>query len=103
MTLTKRKFILFAAAAIMLSVLVTLLGALGVDLYLHHRAEKSAGLNRWGYRGPVVGRKAPGEIRVAMLGGSTAFGYGVTWDEAMSRSRDPEDLKRMAQRDGAGM
>lgn len=26
----------------------------------------------------------------------------VTWDEAMSRSRDPEDLKRMAQRDGAG-
>jgi Tfp pilus assembly ATPase PilU len=26
----------------------------------------------------------------------------VTWDEAMSRSRDPEDLKRTAQRDGAG-
>ncbi|MCS6971307.1 MAG: type IV pilus twitching motility protein PilT [Planctomycetota bacterium] len=25
----------------------------------------------------------------------------ITWDEAMSRSRDPEDLKRMAQRDGA--
>ena len=90
MTLTKRKFILFAAAAIMLSVLVTLLGALGVDLYLHHRAEKSAGLNRWGYRGPVVGRKAPGEIRVAMLGGSTAFGYGVTWDEAI-----PAQLERV--------
>jgi len=89
MTLTKRKFILFAAAAIMLSVLVTLLGALGVDLYLHHRAEKSAGLNRWGYRGPIVGRKAPGEIRVAMLGGSTAFGYGVTWDEAI-----PAQLER---------
>ena len=29
--------------------------------------------------------------------------HAVTWDEAMSRSRDPEDLKRMAQRDGAGM
>ncbi len=29
--------------------------------------------------------------------------HTVTWDEAMSRSRDPEDLKRMAQRDGAGM
>ena len=26
----------------------------------------------------------------------------VTWDEAMSRSRDPEDLKRTAQRDGVG-
>ena len=90
MTLTKRKFAMFAAAAVMLSVLVTLLAALGVDLYLHHRAEKSAGLNRWGYRGPVVGRKAPGELRVAVLGGSTAFGYGVTWDDAV-----PAQLERV--------
>lgn len=90
MMLTKRKFSLFAATAIMLSVLVTLLGALGVDLYLHHRAEKSAGLNRWGYRGPVVDRKAPGEIRVAVLGGSTAFGYGMTWEDAI-----PAQLQRV--------
>jgi lysophospholipase L1-like esterase len=90
MALTKGKFVLFAAAAIMLSVLLTLLGALAADLYLHHRAERSAGLNRWGYRGPIVGRKAPGGIRVAMLGGSTAFGYGVTWDEAI-----PAQLERV--------
>ncbi|MGQ0732058.1 MAG: hypothetical protein ACT4QD_00205 [Acidobacteriota bacterium] len=56
--------------------------ALGLDLYLHQRAERSAGLNRWGYRGPVVGRKAPGELRIAVLGGSTAFGYGLPWFEA---------------------
>jgi len=83
MTLTRRKFILFAAMAVMLSVLVLAIGALAADLYLHQRAERSAGLNRWGYRGPVAGRKQPGELRVAMLGGSTAFGYGVTWDEAI--------------------
>lgn len=83
MALTRRKFILFAVAATLLSVAVTLIVALAADLYLHQRAEKSAGLNRWGYRGPVVGRKATGEIRVAVLGGSTAFGYGVTWDEAI--------------------
>ncbi len=56
---------------------------LAADLYLHHRAERSAGLNRWGYRGPIVGRKQPGELRVVILGGSTAFGYGVTWNEAI--------------------
>ncbi|MGE0866072.1 MAG: GDSL-type esterase/lipase family protein [Vicinamibacterales bacterium] len=83
MALTRRKFVLFAAAAVMLSVLLTLVVALAADLYLHQRAEKSAGLNRWGYRGPVAGRKQAGELRVVMLGGSTAFGYGVTWDEAI--------------------
>lgn len=83
MALTRRKFILFAFAAAMLSVVVSLIVALAADLYLHQRAEKSAGLNRWGYRGPVAGKKRPGEMRVVMLGGSTAFGYGVTWDQAI--------------------
>ena len=81
--MTRRKFFLFAAAAALLSVVVMLAGLLALDLYIHHRAERSAGLNRWGYSGPVVGRKQPGETRVAVLGGSTTFGYGVTWDEAM--------------------
>jgi hypothetical protein len=30
----------------------------------------------------VVGRKQPGEIRIVVLGGSTAFGYGVPYNEA---------------------
>lgn len=90
MALTRRKFIVFAVVVVVLSVVVPLTVALAADLYLHRRAERSAGLNRWGYRGPIVGRKAPGEIRVAMLGGSTAFGYGVTWDEAI-----PAQLERV--------
>jgi lysophospholipase L1-like esterase len=72
----------FAAAAITIAVVVTMAAVLGADLYLHKRAERSAGLNIWGYRGPVVGRKRPGEVRVAVLGGSTVFGYGLTWDQA---------------------
>lgn len=83
MALTRRKFVMFAAVAVVLSVLVPLMMALAADLYLHRRAERSAGLNRWGYRGPVAGTKQPGELRAVMLGGSTAFGYGVTWDEAI--------------------
>lgn len=79
----RRKLIVFACAAVGLSLVLTLLGVLAVDLYLHRRAERSAGLNRWGYRGPVVGRKQPGEVRVAMLGGSTLFGYGGPWHEAV--------------------
>jgi lysophospholipase L1-like esterase len=46
---------------------------LGADLYLHHKH----GINLWGYRGPAVGRKQPGEKRVAVLGGSTAWGFGL--------------------------
>lgn len=67
-----------------LSVVLTLLVLLGLDVYARSRVERSAGTNWRGYRGPVAGRKAPGEVRIAVLGGSTAFGYGVTADRAFS-------------------
>ena len=79
----RRRFVVFAVAAATLMTALVLGGLLAVDVFLHHRAERSAGLNRWGYRGPVIGRKQPNEIRVVMLGGSTVFGYGVRWDEAV--------------------
>lgn len=83
MTISRRKKLLFALAAMMLSGGVAMVMLLVADLILHHRAERSAGLNRYGYRGPVVGRKQPGELRVVMLGGSTVFGYGVAWNESV--------------------
>jgi len=67
------------AAAAVASVCALLL----VDVYVHSRFERSGGFNVWGYRGPSVGRKKPDEYRVVVLGGSTAYGYGVYWDEAM--------------------
>src|SRR6185295_927703 len=72
----------FAAGAVTVAVVLTLAGLLAADMYMHERAGRSAGLNVWGYRGPVVPRKQPGEVRVVVLGGSTVFGYGLTWDQA---------------------
>jgi lysophospholipase L1-like esterase len=83
MTMTRRKKALFAAAAMLLGIAGTGVALLAADLAVHYRAERSAGVNRWGYRGPVAGRKAAGEWRVVILGGSTAFGYGVSWNESI--------------------
>jgi hypothetical protein len=42
-----------------------------------------SGINVWGFRGPTLGRKLPNETRVAMLGGSTVFGFGLRPDESI--------------------
>ena len=64
----------------------TMAGAvvLGVDVYAHGRTQNLSGVNIWGYRGPVVGRKQRNEIRIVVVGGSTAFGYGLPSDESFS-------------------
>lgn len=82
MAIARKKFV-FALLASVLVLTAGVVTTLGLDLYLHHRAERSAGLNRWGYRGPVVPKKQAGEVRVVMLGGSTVFGYGVRSDESI--------------------
>lgn len=80
--MTRRRKFAFASAAMLISVTLTCAVVLAADLYVHHRAENSAGLNRWGYRGPVLAGKVAGEIRMVMIGGSTVFGYGGPWHEA---------------------
>jgi hypothetical protein len=77
-----RRRLLYAVAAVALACGATVGALLAADLILHSRAERSAGLNVWGYRGPTVPRRHDGAPRIAVLGGSTAFGYGVTWDSA---------------------
>ena len=83
MALSRRKKIAFAFVATGMWVFAVSLAMLAADLLLHFRAERSAGLNRHGYRGPVVGAKADRELRIVMLGGSTVFGYGVGWNESI--------------------
>ena len=80
--MTARKRIIFALTAMLLATVVTIAMAVAVDLYLHHRVEQFAGVNVWGYRGPTVGKKRPGEHRLIVIGGSTTFGYGVDWNKA---------------------
>lgn len=82
MPLSRVRFFAFATCALTLSVLAALAILLMADVALHRRAQRSAGTNYQGYRGPVVGQKRPGEVRVVILGGSTVFGYGSPWDEA---------------------
>lgn len=97
MALTRKKKVVFALIAMTLSFAGVILLLLAADLVVHYRAERSAGLNRYGYRGPVVPRKAPGELRVVMLGGSTVFGYGVAWNESVTaylEAKLRERLKR---------
>ena len=87
--MTRRKRLVFALVAVAMASAVSVIGLLIVDVYLHGRYERSAGYNVWGYRGPSVGRKQPGEVRAVMLGGSTAYGYGVNWEDAI-----PAQLER---------
>jgi hypothetical protein len=82
-TLSRGRRIVFALVAIGLAALSALVALLGVDIYLHQKFKRTAGVNIWGYRGPVIGRKQKDEYRVVMVGGSTTFGYGTSWDEAI--------------------
>lgn len=93
--LSVRKRLAFASAAAALAVAVPLGAALAADLYLHHKVEKYAGVNIWGYRGPTVPKKQPGEFRIVVLGGSTAFGYGVDWQDAFPALLE-RDLRPLA-------
>ena len=94
--MTRRKFFVFSLVAIAIAAAGTALVLLAVDAYLHSRLERSAGVNIWGYRGPSVGDKAANETRVAVFGGSTAFGYGVLWDEAWAYILEEKLNERMA-------
>jgi len=77
------KRIAFAAVVVVAALLVPAAALIGIDVYLHGKYATTGGFNVWGYRGPVAGRKRAGEYRVAFLGGSTVFGYGVKWTEAI--------------------
>ena len=94
--LPRRKLFVFGSITVLLAGMVTTALFLAVDVYLHNRLERSAGVNVWGYRGPAVGAKEPNERRIAVLGGSTAFGYGVLWNEAWAWYLEQELNRRAA-------
>jgi hypothetical protein len=79
----RAKRVAFALAAIVLAMLVSGAALIAIDVRLHSKYEKSAGFNIWGYRGPRAGSKQRDEYRVAVLGGSSAYGYGVDWQDAI--------------------
>jgi hypothetical protein len=78
-----RRRLLFAVVACLLAGGMTLIALVAVDVYLHWRTQDIAGVNVWGYRGAPVPAKSRGERRLVMLGGSTAFGYGLPAHESI--------------------
>jgi hypothetical protein len=81
--LSRRRKIVFAIVTLVIVTIIVAGALMATDVWLHARLQRFSGVNVWGYRGPRAGRKGPGELRVAVLGGSSAFGYGIRWDEAI--------------------
>ncbi|MGZ8847516.1 MAG: SGNH/GDSL hydrolase family protein [Pyrinomonadaceae bacterium] len=92
-TKAKSKQILRKIAALLISTFVCVSIFFGIDFYLHRKH----GVNLWGYRGPAVGLKQPGEKRVAVLGGSTTWGYGLAVGQDF-----PAQLQRQLTKANAG-
>jgi hypothetical protein len=53
------------------------------DRRLHQR-EAIFGVNQWGYRGDARAERLPGEIRVAVIGGSSVYEPGVALSDTMA-------------------
>ena len=60
-----------------------------LDLREHGRVAPLGGVNEWGYRGPVARQRQPNEVRIAIVGGTRAFGWGVP------ASALPAELRRL--------
>lgn len=71
------------AALLVQVVVIGVLLATALDIKAHTRVERLAGVNEWGYRGPVMRHESANEIRIAMVGGDLAFGWGVAASETM--------------------
>jgi hypothetical protein len=49
-----------------------------------HQQNPFFGVNQWGYRDEARGSKEPGEIRVAMVGGSAAYEEGLEYSSTLA-------------------
>ena len=70
-----------------MSLVVLLVGMTALwalDMRLHTKFDRVAGLNHRGYRGRVLGRKQSGEVRIGLFGGSVAMGYGVKNEQTIA-------------------
>src|SRR5205814_2324782 len=72
------------AALLVEALVIAGLLTLALDMKAHSRVERLGGVNIWGYRGPVMHRKASNEIRMAAAGGDLAFGWGVAASETLA-------------------
>lgn len=69
----------FALEAIVFASIVVI----AADMRAHFRVQDLGGVNVWGYRGPVLNQRQPREIRIALVGGDFAYGWGVAAAETL--------------------
>ncbi|HKB14404.1 MAG TPA: hypothetical protein VKD69_27250, partial [Vicinamibacterales bacterium] len=72
----------FAVEALVLGTIVLIAS----DMRAHYRVQDLGGVNIWGYRGPVMSQRRPREIRIALVGGDLAYGWGVAAVETLPYS-----------------
>jgi hypothetical protein len=77
--MTKVLILVFALQAALVAGIVLL----ALDMRSHKHVEMLGGVNVWGYRGPVMNQKRENEIRIAVVGGDLAFGWGVASAETL--------------------
>jgi len=73
-----------AAALGVEAVLLAAVTLVALDVRAHKRVESLGGVNIWGYRGVVLHEKQANEIRIAVVGGDLAFGWGVASEETLT-------------------
>jgi len=73
-----------AAGIAIQACLFVAVGLVVLDMRAHHRVERLGGVNVWGYRGDVMGQKRTNEIRIAVVGGDLAYGWGVAAAETLA-------------------
>jgi hypothetical protein len=78
--MTHRRIVVGRVLLVIAALGFCLAAAAALEIFASYRVRKTA-WNVRGYRGRVLGRKAPGEIRVFAVGGSTTYGYTVDRDE----------------------
>ena len=64
-------------------IIAAVMAVVALDLRLHAEVERAQGVNTRGFRGILRFSHWPGGRRVAVLGGSAAYGVGVEWSSSM--------------------
>lgn len=72
-----------AAVFALEALLLTALATIALDMRAHYHVQDLGGVNVRGYRGPIMNRRRPNEIRVALVGGDFAYGWGVAAAETL--------------------
>lgn len=84
---TRKEKYVFLPFVVLAPVLLFVIVLAAIDVYMHNRDfDGRYGLNTlnvWGYRGDVAPPATDDQLRIAVVGGSTAWGYGVPVEESM--------------------